>query len=222
MRGRQKLPHLWLMTDERAGDALWPALARLPRGAGVVFRHHATEAGERRRLYARVRRIARARRLVLVLAGTPGQAIAWRADGAHERSTQCVRGRRLVRTAPAHDVGEAIAAARAGADLVFVSPVFATRSHPGGRALGMRGFARIARHVTSSFPRRQAFLSAAERNLRSIPIFAGMTEKGQRLVALGGMDDQRFRTLRPLGAYGWAAIDALTPIPNQKRKVVPR
>ena len=53
---RQALPTRWLMTDERLGDAIWPALARLPRGAGVVFRHYATPAAERRALFAAVAR----------------------------------------------------------------------------------------------------------------------------------------------------------------------
>jgi thiamine-phosphate pyrophosphorylase len=38
------------MTDERLGDALWTALRRLPRGAGIVFRHYATPPAERRAL----------------------------------------------------------------------------------------------------------------------------------------------------------------------------
>ncbi|MEJ8630952.1 hypothetical protein P0F65_16040 [Sphingomonas sp. I4] len=37
-----RYPVTWLMTDERLGDGLWRALARLPPGSGVVFRHHAT------------------------------------------------------------------------------------------------------------------------------------------------------------------------------------
>ena len=41
-----------------------------------------------------------------------------------------------------------------------------------------------------------------------------------RIVALGGMDARRFRSLRALGAYGWAAIDALSR--DQNLKVVPR
>jgi len=72
------------MTDQRMGDALWTALGQLPRGSGVIFRHYATR--DRRALFERVRAVARKRRLVLVLAGTPRQAVAWRADGAHGRS----------------------------------------------------------------------------------------------------------------------------------------
>jgi thiamine-phosphate pyrophosphorylase len=175
---RHPLPHLWLMTDERIGDALWEALARLPRGAGVIFRHYATPPAERRRIYDRVRRIARARRLVLVLAGSPRAAIGWRADGAHGRSPHRIAPRALIRTAPAHGARERFAAERMGADLVLLSPVFGTRSHPGSPALGPIRFGLIARGAKP------------------------------RMVALGGMDAPRFRRLRPFGAYGWAAIDA--------------
>jgi len=145
------------MTDERQGEGLWEALERLPRGAGVVFRHYATPAAERRRLFGRVVRVARVRGLVVVRAG------AWcgaGADGAHNR-----RGRGL-RTASAHSLAEAKAAVRGGADAVFVSPVFATRSHPGGEVLGLLGAEWIARSVR-------------------VPA-----------IALGGMDAVRFRGMR--------------------------
>jgi thiamine-phosphate pyrophosphorylase len=142
MARRQPLPHLWLMTDERVGDALWPALARLPRGAGVIFRHYATQPAERRRLFDAVRRIARRRGLVLLLAGPPRQAAAWRADGAHGRSPHRRTARPLLRTAPVHDARER---GRAVADAILVSPVFATRSHRGARGIGPLRFAGLAR-----------------------------------------------------------------------------
>jgi thiamine-phosphate pyrophosphorylase len=166
-------PKLWLMTDERMGEGLWRALERLPRGAGVVFRHHATAPAERREIYARVRKIARRRRLTLVVAGPalPG------ADGVHGRS---VRRKTGLFTRPVHSRTEAIAAVRAGADLIFVSPVFATRSHPVARALGAVRLGLM---------------------LRGIDMPA---------VALGGMDARRFRRLAPLKLHGWAAIDAWT------------
>ncbi|WP_294395626.1 thiamine phosphate synthase [uncultured Sphingomonas sp.] len=175
MARRQSLPRLWLMTDERMGERLWPALERLPRGAGIVFRHYATPLTERRVLFERVRAVARRRRLVLVLAGTPKQAIAWRADGAHGRSPHRRTCRSLLRTAPAHDVP---ALHGTSAELLFLSPVFATRSHPGAGALGPVRFGLWARHA-------------------ECPV-----------VALGGMDPRRFIRLRTLGACGYAAIDA--------------
>ena len=166
MRPRQPLPRLWLMTDERQGERLWTALERLPRGSGVVFRHYGVV--DRRALYARVRAIARRRRLVLIVAGAelPG------ADGVHN-----ARGRGL-RTGAAHDLPDLKKREREGADLAFVSPVFATRSHPGASALRPARFGLLARQAR-------------------VPV-----------IALGGMSADRFRRMKQLGAYGWAAIDA--------------
>jgi hypothetical protein len=68
-RQARSLPSLFLMTDERMGDALWRALERLPRGAGVVFRHYRLPPVERRALFERVRAVARRRGLRLLLGG---------------------------------------------------------------------------------------------------------------------------------------------------------
>lgn len=174
-RSAPPLPRIWLMTDERAGAALWEALAGLPRGAGVIFRHHATPPAERRRLFERVRQVARRNGLVLVLAGPAG----WRADGVHGRTRNTPRKPPL-RTAPVHNMQEIARARSIGADLLLLSPVFATRSHPGAATLGRWRFAALAARA-------------------GIPV-----------IALGGMDPRRARRLAPLGAYGWAAIDAFT------------
>ena len=154
------------MTDERTGDGLWRGLAALPPGAGVVFRHYATPRVERHRLWLRVRRIATARRLFVVAFGPmPG------AKGTHNGSRPL--------TASAHDRGEA--RQKRGARYLFVSPVFATRSHPGAVALCPMKAARIA---------------------------SGL---GVNVIALGGMDARRWRRIRHLGFDGWAAIDSLVP-----------
>ncbi|MEO7826510.1 MAG: thiamine phosphate synthase [Allosphingosinicella sp.] len=132
MLRRQPLPRLWLMTDERQGERLWEALERLPKGSGVVFRHHSLDRRERRRLFERVRRVARRRRLLLLAAG------GLRADGGHGG-----RGGGL-RSASAHNLRELKAAERSGAQLVFLSAAFPTRSHPEARALGPIRFGLIA------------------------------------------------------------------------------
>lgn len=173
-------PRVWLMTDERISD-LEAAVARLRRGDGIVFRHYATPPAERRRLFALLLRIARRRGLVLVRAGAtpmPGEM------GVHGRGRPSRPG---VRTWPAHSRREAIAGVRAGADVLFVSPVFATRSHPDARSLG---------------PARAAAI------VRGLPVAA---------IALGGMDAERYRAIKRLGFSGWAAIDAFdAPVQKRK------
>ena len=142
MRPRHpELPRLWMMTDERQGDRLWRALVGLPPGSGIVFRHKATPKAERRRLFDRVRRIAAARGLVLLLAGKDGKARRWGADGAHHRHPHAPR----YGTAPAHGLREIRAAERSGASAIFLSPLHATMSHPGAPALGKMRFAALTR-----------------------------------------------------------------------------
>jgi thiamine-phosphate pyrophosphorylase len=135
MLRRQPLPRLWLMTDERQSEGLWQSLERLPKGSGVVFRHYGLAAADRRRLFERVRRVARRRRLLLLAAGPE-----LRGDGVHG-------GRHGGFSASAHDLRELKAAERKGAKLVFLSPAFETRSHPGARALGPVRFGLIARQA---------------------------------------------------------------------------
>ncbi|MGZ8336218.1 MAG: thiamine phosphate synthase [Allosphingosinicella sp.] len=176
MQRRHPLPRLWLMTDERLGERLLPTVRRLPpHHAGIVFRHYGLADRERRILFLRVRAVARARRLVLLLADGDSRARAWGADGSHGRA----RGRGL-RSAPVHDLAEIRAAERSGADILFLSPVFPTRSHPGAPALGPRRFARLARRTR-------------------LPV-----------IALGGVDARKGKALSRLGAWGWAGISALS------------
>lgn len=176
MRHRHPLPRIWLMTDERIDD-LDAAIGRLPRGSGIVFRHYSLPPKARRALFDRVHGLARRYRHVLLLADTPERARIWGADGAHNGSALVSRG---LRSAAVHTVAERIAAIRAGADLMFVSPVFATRSHPGKRALGAV----------------------------SLGLIAGTTRS--RAIALGGMTAKRAKSLAALKLYGWAAIDAFS------------
>ncbi|MFN3435907.1 MAG: thiamine phosphate synthase, partial [Sphingomonas sp.] len=79
-----------------------------------------------------------------------------------------------------------VAAIRAGADAVFVSPVFATRSHPGSRPLGIARFGLMIRGLQTP------------------------------VIALGGMNARKARALRPMGIHGWAGIDALAPRQKRK------
>ena len=155
MTARHPLPRRWLMTDERLGDGLMTAVDRLPEGAGIVFRHCRT--AQRRALFDRVRT---AHPGLLLLAGPADEALAWGADGSHGRGP----GEGL-RSAPAHDFAEIRAAEAAGADLIFLSPVFETRSHPGAPVLGARAFADL--------------VSATK-----LPV-----------IALGGMNRKRFNDL---------------------------
>ena len=146
MHLRQPLPRLWLMTDERQGKALWDAIDRLPRGAGIVFRHYSLSPGDRRDLFELMKRRAKRRGLTLLFAGSSNGAGWANGDGVHNAARAPLR-RGKIRSASAHDMRELRAAERAGADLLFLSPAFPTRSHPGRRALGPLRFMLLARQA---------------------------------------------------------------------------
>jgi thiamine-phosphate pyrophosphorylase len=139
------VPPLWLFTDSRRLPDPRAAVAHLPRGlAGVVFRHD--NDPNRAALGRDLARICRARRLALVVAGDVRLAAALRA-GVHLRGGHwpgLLRPRGFV-TSSAHGFADLRRAARAGASLAFLSPVFATASHPGAPALGPTRWSGLAR-----------------------------------------------------------------------------
>lgn len=169
LRRQPALPFLWLVTDARNDARLEAALARLPRGSGVIFRHYHLPPGDRRARFAAIAGLARRRGHRLVLAGPARKARAWSADGAYGAPGALARGPATLRLVTAHSLGEIAAARRARADLIVLSPVFATRSHPGGRTLG---------------PLR----------LRLLAMRAGVP-----VIALGGMTAARARRLAGCG-----------------------
>ena len=143
------LPHLWLLSDARNDAGLEDALDRLPPGSGFVFRHYHLAPAERAARFKVLAKHARERGHRIVLSGTPAQAEEYGADGVYGATDRIGPPRAgLLRLATAHDAGELAAAERAEADGVFLSPVFPTRSHPGGETLGRETFLALARSTT--------------------------------------------------------------------------
>ncbi|MEI9885693.1 MAG: thiamine phosphate synthase [Rhizomicrobium sp.] len=129
-----ELPPLALFTDDdRLADPLGAARA-LPRGAMVVVR--AREAARRDALARSI--LALGRDLVVLVADDPKLAARVAADGLHlpaRRAKEAAHWRarfpRWLITAAAHGPG----GGGAHLDALFLSAVFATRSHPGRAAL---------------------------------------------------------------------------------------
>lgn len=197
-----KLPGIWLFSDERIAASMTDLAALLPPGSGIVLRHDSLGQGRRWRLARRLMRIARARGLVVLLAGSPAEARRWGVDGVHLRQHRAhdagrARDLGLLLTMPVHDGLEARRAHRAAAQAVFISPLHPTRSHPDVSVLERAAWLRLAR------------LSGAP------------------AIALGGMTPARARRLRRISrTSGWAAIDAWEEKSakrrqRQKRNAVP-
>lgn len=148
MSGRQILPTRWLIFTDRNRAEVVRLARKCPLGSGVLVLVPLSK-GDARRL----RQVAIARRL-LVLKERPG--IAWRV----------------------HNLDELRAALSAKTQLILLSPLFPTPTHPDWPAL----------------PRMRA--AALARLAR------------RRLIALGGMDERRYRKVARLGFNGWAGVSA--------------
>ncbi len=183
-RARTPLPALILMTDEKRLAQPLKAAAALPKGAAVVLRH--TDPKTRESLAIQLRAIARARGILLLIAGDASLAARVRADGVHLSEIRAREARSLkthrpdwLITAAAHSFRGVRVAAEAGADAAILAPVFPTESHRGRAGLGAA----------------RARLMAAQ---TTIPVYA-----------LGGIDGRNVAQLH--GFAGIAAIGALVP-----------
>jgi thiamine-phosphate pyrophosphorylase len=144
--GRQDLPALILMSDERRLIDPSDAARRLPRGAAVLVRHG--DARARTDLAQRLAPLCRARDLVLIVSDDISLAEICGADGLHlpERSAAAaeaiaIRRRwRGILTVAAHSPSAIARAKQVGADATLVSSVFASQSHPGRPPVGLMRF----------------------------------------------------------------------------------
>ena len=113
----------------------------------------------------------------VVAAGAAGVHLP--ADGLSVEVARDLLGAEALVGRSTHSLEEARAAADAGADYVFLGPIWKTPSHPGTPALG------------------PAALEAAA------------AAAAVRVIAIGGVTPERARSAREAGAWGAAAISAL-------------
>jgi len=183
----KKLPAFIFVTDGARQPDPVPVLRTLPRGWGVLFRHY--DHPLREALGRRVARLCKERGLRLLVAGDVRLAARLKADGLHLPEGLARRGilspallwRQQGRalSIAAHSPGAVRRAKALRADLVVLSPVFPTVSHPNARPLGPLGFLRL-------------------KALSPIPV-----------AALGGMRPATARRLRDCGAFTLALVDGV-------------
>ncbi|WP_374763151.1 thiamine phosphate synthase [Yunchengibacter salinarum] len=175
-----------LITDAaRQGD---PAVlaARLPRGSLVLLRDY--EAPDRRARATRLAALARQRGLYLLIAADHHLACHVGAAGVHLPGRQlwapdpavlaAHRAGRLWLTAACHDGRDLARAGALHVDMAILSPVFPTRSHPGGRVLGLHRFARLARSSPVPVAALGGIGAVGARRLKAVP----------GVVAVAGID----------------------------------
>jgi thiamine-phosphate pyrophosphorylase len=178
------LAPLFFVTDPARTPNPLAIVARLPRGAGIIYRSFG--AADRVETARALAAVARERGLLFLVGADAALAEASGADGVHlpERALGDAVGLRRAYpawrlTGAAHGAGALAAAARAGLDAALVSPVFPSRSPSAGAALGVEGFAALARGA-------------------ALPVYA-----------LGGVNAATALRLIDTGAAGIAAVEGV-------------
>ncbi|HUD52430.1 thiamine phosphate synthase [Parvibaculum sp.] len=153
-RCKAGLPFAIAMTDPLRRPDPAEALRRAPKGSAVIYRAYGVAHDDAR--LRELARLARLRGVLLLVAGDLKAGSCLGIGGLHlpeylirqsaeQRFARPARRKPdLVVTAAAHSQAAITAAARAGVDAVLISPVFATRSHPDARPLGVVRFAALA------------------------------------------------------------------------------
>jgi thiamine-phosphate pyrophosphorylase len=187
-----RLPACILIVDSARLSDPAAAIARLPRGSMVILRDYA--AADRTARARRLATLCRRHNVRLLVGADARLALQINAAGLHLPEWAIARGDRRWRlwrrpawlvTAAAHSPAAIARARRAGADVVLVSPVFATASHPDAKPLGPLRFAAWTRRGR-------------------LPVYA-----------LGGMTPATARRLSASGAVGVAAVSAFTAPADQ-------
>lgn len=154
----------------------------LPKGSVVIVRDY--DYADRLALARSLRDVTRAGKQMLLVAGDASLARAVNADGVHLPEHLLSRPPVLTGfslvTAACHSRAAMKRAAALGADLALVSPVFETRSHAGAPMLGLHRFARLVKDAP-------------------LPV-----------AALGGVNAETAKKLRPLNIAAFAAIDGFS------------
>ena len=186
-RGRKgpsrRPPPLLFVTDPRRTPDPLRIAERLPPGTGVVWRTFG--APDAARLGAALAKVARRRRLVLLVGADERLAARIGAAGLHLPERALASARRIAARRPgwlltgaAHSRRALVRARAVGLDAALLSPVFESRSPSAGAPLGPLRFARM--------------VGAA-----GLPVYA-----------LGGVDANSARRLIGSGAAGIAAVEA--------------
>lgn len=180
-RGRPILPRLWFVTDPDRTPDPSAVIARLPKGAGVIYRGFGV--ADAPAVAAHLRRLTRARGLILLIGADPGLAARVGADGVHlPERMMGLTGRLRTRqsqwmiTVAAHSPRALARAGRLGLDAALVSVVFESRSPSAGRPMGPARLAALARGARTP------------------------------VIALGGVNDQTAPRLIGTRVWGLAAV----------------
>ena len=175
---KSKTPHLWLFTDDIKTQNLQKFLAKIPQNSGIVIRNYLSE--DRLKIIESIRRNSKRKNLTLLI-GEKSNRIR-DISGLHLPKWHYQKrkmNKKQILSISAHGIIDKRRIINSKADLIFLSPIFRTSSHPNSRPLGTIKFGLIARQFSKP------------------------------VIALGGINKNNIKKLKNLPIEGVAGIDFL-------------
>ena len=175
---KSKIPHLWLFTDDIKTQNLQKFLAKIPQNSGIVIRNYLSE--DRLKIIESIRRNSKRKNLTLLI-GEKSNRIR-DISGLHLPKWHYQKrkiNKKQILSISAHGIIDKRRIINSKADLIFLSPIFRTSSHPNSRPLGTIKFGLIARQFSKP------------------------------VIALGGINKNNIKKLKNLPIEGVAGIDFL-------------
>tara|TARA_Y100001970_G_C14249253_1_gene870575 strand:+ start:1208 stop:1792 length:585 start_codon:yes stop_codon:yes gene_type:complete len=143
-------PTLWFFTDITRNPDPYTILNQLPKNSGIVFRDY--NAPKRKYMAAKMADFCRKKNLVLIIGADTKLALQVGAAGVHipEFNKQTLpylktQKPKWIISTSVHDYRAYRKVNALGANIIFLSPVFETISHPGRRPLGRLYISRLVR-----------------------------------------------------------------------------
>ena len=173
-------------TDRKRCADLSLAIKKLPKNSAVIFREYDLDEAAREKLAQEIIAICRGRNHKILIGKNVALARKLRADGIHFSDNDILPlavfnrqnwPREFIFSFACHNFLSVLKSQQLKVDLLFVSPIFATKSHPNIAPLGLMQLSKIIR-------------------ASKVPVFA-----------LGGVNEKNIHTLERLGAQGFGAIE---------------
>ena len=175
---RLNAPSLWYFTDKDKTKDIINTLSGLPTYSGIVLRNYCSK--ERKTIIKNVLRIAKRKNFMVLMGSHP--RVHGNINGLHlpKWEYKCRRNtKKQIVSVSAHSLKDKRKIINTKADIIFLSSVFHTNSHPKRKHLGIIRFGLLARSLA------------------------------RPVIALGGINNKNIKKLKHFPISGVAAIEAL-------------
>ncbi len=169
-------------TDRKRCDNLGEIIKNLPKNSAVIFREYDLSEEKRQELALEIFEICKKFGHKFLVGKSLGLAKLVNADGVHFSDLDSCKisgDKKFIVSMACHSLKSVARAQNSAVDIIFLSPIFATKSHENAKILGLN-----------------ILLKACK--ISSKPVFA-----------LGGVNENNIAKIVKCGAFGFGAIEAL-------------